>query len=141
MAIQFLKRSFLQRLLGIPATAKPVDETCWQYAGGKLCIDLGRAAELKPSGGALRCEGRDLPQRVLVVHGEDGEFRAYHNRCTHQGHRRLDPVPGTGTVQCCSIGKSTFDAGGNQIHGPAPQPVTRLDVERDGEQLVVAVSG
>jgi nitrite reductase/ring-hydroxylating ferredoxin subunit len=140
MAIQFLKRSLFQRLLGIPATAKPVDETCWQYTGGKLCIDLGKASELTPPGGVLRCEGRDLPQRVLVVHGEDGEFRAYHNRCTHQG-RRLDPVPGTGTVQCCSMNKSTFDTGGNQIHGPAPQPVARFAVERDGGRLVVAVSG
>jgi len=138
MEIQFLKRSFFQRLLGIPATARPVDESCWQYVGGKLCIDLGKAAELKPPGGALRCEGGDLPQRVLVVHGEDGEYRAYHNRCTHQG-RRLDPVAGTGTVQCCSIGKATFDAAGNQVHGPAPQPVARFSVERDGERLVIAV--
>jgi nitrite reductase/ring-hydroxylating ferredoxin subunit len=141
MEIKFLKRNFFQRLLGIPATAKPVDESCWRYNEGQLTIDLNKAAELKTSGGALRCEGQNLPKRVLVVHGEDGEFRAYHNRCTHLGHRRLDPVPGTGTVQCCSVNKSTFDTTGTCIHGPAPQPVKRYDVERDGEQLVVAVSG
>jgi len=41
----------------------------------------------------------NLPVRVLVVYGEDGEYRAFQNRCTHMGHRRLDSVPGTSTVQ------------------------------------------
>lgn len=139
MEIKFLKRNFFQRLLGIPATAKPVDDTCWQYGSGKLTIDLTRTSELKAPGGALRCEGKQLPLRVLVVHGEDGQYRAYHNRCTHLGHRRLDPVPGTGTVQCCSVNKSTFDNDGKQIFGPAPRGVTRFEVEQEQQQLIVSI--
>ncbi len=140
MEKKFIKRSFFQRLLGIPATTKPGAEDCWSYASGKMTIDLGKAPELKKNGGALRFEGKDLPKRVLVVCGEDGEYRAYHNRCTHLGHRRLDPVPGTDTVQCCSVNKSTYDSNGNKVFGPAPRPIARFPVEKEQDKLTVSIS-
>ncbi len=140
MDIKFLKRRFFQRLMGISATAGPEMNDCWHYADGKLTITLSKASELKEPGGAARFEGNNLPVRVLVVYGEDGEYRAFQNRCTHMGHRRLDPVPGTGTVQCCSINKSTYDSDGNRIFGPAPHPVTRYPVEKDQERLIVRIA-
>ena len=139
MSIKFLKRSFFQRLLGISATTKPAIDGCWNYADGKLTIDLEKTVELETPGGAIRCEGKNLPKRVLVVRGEDGEYRAFHNRCTHLGHRRLDPVPGTDTVQCCSINKSTYDPGGNKIFGPAPHPITLYPVQKEQGNLVVSM--
>ena len=138
--IKFLNRSFFQRLLGISATPKPGLDDCWKYADGKLTIDLNEAPELKAPRGAIRLEGKNLPNRILVVCGEDGEFRAFHNRCTHLGHRRSDPVPGTDTVQCCSVNKSTYDSKGNKIFGPTPHPITRYPVEKDREKLVVLIS-
>ena len=45
-----------------------------------------------------------LAVQVLIVHGEDGEYHALENKCTHAG-RRLDPLPGRPEVECCSIGK------------------------------------
>ncbi len=140
METKFVKRSFFQRLLGISATTGPGMDDCWSYEGGKLTIDLGKASELKKAGGALRFEGKNLPKRVLVVCGEDGEYRAYHNRCTHLGHRRLDPVPGTDTVQCCSVNKSTYDSDGKKVYGPAPRPITRFPVEIEPGKLIVSVS-
>lgn len=140
MDIKFIKRSFFQRLLGIPATDRPGIDDCWNYADGKLTIDLNKASALKTHGGAIRLEGNNLPKRVLVVYGEDGEYRAFHNRCTHLGHRRLDPVPGTDTVQCCSINKSTYDSSGNKIFGPVHKPITRYPVEKDQERLIVSIS-
>lgn len=140
MDIKFLKRNFFQRLLGISATAKPKNDSCWNYANGKLTISLSKASELKSPGGAARFEGNNLPVRVLVVYGEDGQYRAFQNRCTHMGHRRLDPVPGTSTVQCCSVNKSTYDSDGNKIFGPAPHPVTRYPVEKDQEKLIVSIA-
>ena len=140
MSIKFLKRSFFQRLLGISATTKPETDDSWNYADGKLTIDLDKALELKNPGGAIRLEGKNLPKRVLVVCGEDRKYRAFHNRCTHFGHRRLDPVPGTDTVQCCSINKSTYDSEGNKIFGPTPHPVTRYSVKKEQENLIVSIS-
>jgi nitrite reductase/ring-hydroxylating ferredoxin subunit len=140
MAVKFLKRNIFQRIFGIPATSKPQDPQCWSYTDGKLTIDLQKAPELSSSGGALRLEGGNLPVRLLVVFGEDGQFHAFQNRCTHLGHRRLDPVPGTSTVQCCSVNKSTYEYNGEKIHGPAPEPVTTYPAEVDGETLVVTLS-
>jgi nitrite reductase/ring-hydroxylating ferredoxin subunit len=140
MAVKFLKRNIFQRILGIPATSKPKDPRCWSYSDGKLTIDLKKATELASSGGALRLEGDNLPVRLLVVLGEDGQFHAFQNRCTHLGHRRLDPVPGTNTVQCCSVNKSTYEYNGKTIHGPAPNPVITYPAEVDGETLVVTLS-
>jgi Rieske Fe-S protein len=140
MGIKFLKRSFFQRLLGISATTKPRIDDCWNYVDGKLTIDLSEASELKTPGVAIRFEGKNLPKRVLVVCGEEGEHRAFLNRCTHLGHRRLDPVPGTDTVQCCSVNKSTYDSSGNKIFGPTSHPITRYPVEKDQEKLIVLIS-
>lgn len=140
MTVKFLNRSILQRLFGLPATGMPQDPQCWTFSGGKIQIDLARAPELKAPGGALRLEGGRLPRRVLVVRAEDGRFHAFHNRCTHLGHRRLDPVPGTGTVQCCSVNKSTYSFDGRKVHGPAPASIDTLPVALDGEQLIVSIA-
>lgn len=140
MSVTFIKRSIFQRILGKPVTNTPGDGDCWDFKDGKLTIVLGAAPELKSAGGALRIEGGNLPVRVLVVHGEDGGYHAYHNRCTHLGHRRLDPVPGTNTVQCCSINKSTFDEKGNTIFGPAPHSIQNYPVEMVGDSLVISLS-
>lgn len=133
------QRSIFQRIMGSPATDEPGVAACWEYQNGLLTIDLTRAPELQQHGGALRLEGRGLPLRVLVVHGEDGAYRAYHNRCTHFGHRRLDPVPGTDRIQCCSISGSTFDASGKKLHGPAPKAITPLPVTREQNTLTIQI--
>lgn len=140
MEIKFLKRSLFQRILGLSATSKPANPGCWQFSAGKLTVDLTKAPELKTNGGAIRLEGGSLPMRILVIRGDDGKYHAFHNRCTHIGHRRLDPVPGTGTVQCCSVGKSTYDMNGKNLYGPAPQPIREFPVAENGEQLIVTVS-
>jgi len=138
--IKFLNRSIFQRLFGTPATSKPQAPDCWTYADGKLTINLKKALELKKPGGALRFEGGDLPERVLVVFGADKKYRAFKNRCTHIGHRRLDPVPGTNTVQCCSVNKSTYGIDGKKIYGPAPKPITPYPTAVKGDRLVVTIS-
>ena len=139
MEIKFLKRNIFQRILGLAATSKPADPDCWQFSDGKLTIDLNKAPELKSTGGAIRLEGDNLSLRVLVVHGDDGQYHAFHNRCTHLGHRRLDPVPGTATVQCCSVNKSTYDLNGKNIYGPAPNPIKVYATSVDGDQLSIQI--
>lgn len=135
-----LDRGIFNRILGIPATGKPGDPGCWTYSGNVISVDLNRATELSKSGGALRCEGGGLPVRVLVIRDDQGNFRAYHNRCSHLGHRRLDPVPGGGTVQCCSVNTSTFNYDGKSIHGPGKHPVTVFPVTRKGDTLLVTIT-
>ena len=131
---------FFSKLFGICGTQPPSDSGCWSYDDGKLKVDLSRASELAAPGGAIRLEGGSLPQRVLVIHGDDGKFHAFPNRCTHIGHRRLDPVPGTGKLRCCSIGQSEFDFEGHRLAGSARDDIRPYEVTVEGETLVVAVS-
>jgi nitrite reductase/ring-hydroxylating ferredoxin subunit len=129
-----------KRLLGICATQLPANAGCWTYADGKLEVILDKAPELSRKGGAVRLEGPSLPKRVLVVHGQDGRFHALPNRCTHIGHRRIDPVPGEEKIRCCSVGKSTFEYSGKRISGSAKESLQPLAVESDGSKLVITVS-
>jgi nitrite reductase/ring-hydroxylating ferredoxin subunit len=128
--------SIFKRIFGISETRPPGDQGCWTFSDGKVNVDLSRAPELQGQGGAIRLEGGGLPARVLLVHGTDGQYHAFLNKCTHFG-RRLDPLPGQPQVRCCSVNKSTFDYDGGKVSGPAKGPVTRYDVETKENLLTV----
>ena len=136
---QTLQRSIWQRLFGKPATGLPSDPGCWAYHDGAITVDLSRAPEFASPGGAIRLEGKGCPERVLVVHGDDGRYYAFRNKCTHGG-RRLDPVPGAETVQCCSLGKSTFDYNGRLLAGSAKENILPYACEVREDGLVVTLS-
>jgi len=129
----------LKRILGICKTSPPDDPECWRYSQGKLEIALDRARELANRGGAIRLEGKGLPRRILVFHGNDGKFHALGNKCTHIGGRRVDPVAGSETVQCCSVMGSTYDYAGRVLSGPAKKPLTAFGVESRNEKLIVSI--
>lgn len=130
---------FFKRILGICRTPRPADAGCWQVSDGKLSVDLGRAAELAQKGGAIRLEGGDLARRVLVFRGEDGAYHAFENRCAHVG-RRLDPVPGTDRVECCSVGRSSYDYQGARISGSAKGSVRVFEVQQVEGRLLITVT-
>ena len=134
-----LRRNRLQRLFGVPATRPPRDPGCWIYSLGRVQIDLTRTPELRRREGAIRLEGGDLPMKLLVMRGDDGRFHAFYNRCGHAG-RCLDPLGGTCMVQCCSLGKSTYNYRGEIVSGPAARPATTCPVRVWGSRLVVLVS-
>jgi nitrite reductase/ring-hydroxylating ferredoxin subunit len=138
MAGEPLKRNLFQRILGLCATPPPRDPGCWRLENGRVVVDLARAPELAAPDGGLRLEGAGLSQRILVVRGGDGTYRAFRNRCTHAG-RRLDPMPGEGRVQCCSVGKSTFDAAGRRVSGSAKKDLPTFPVAVEGDRLVIAL--
>ena len=139
MAVKSLDRKWWQRIFGVPATGLPADPDCWSFQDGKISLDLSRAPELAEVATGLRLEGKGLTVRVLVVHGDDGNYRAYHNKCRHFG-RRIDPVPGTTTVQCCSVNKATYDADGAVVAGPARRPLATYPVDVQDGKLIVSVS-
>ena len=128
----------LKRIFGICETKPPTDPRCWRYSGGKVEIELERAPELSNPGGAMRLEGKELPERVLIVHGDDGNFYAFKNKCTHMG-RRIDPLAGHGAVQCCSVSKSTFNYTGEMISGPAKNPLTSFKVDSEDGKLIILI--
>jgi nitrite reductase/ring-hydroxylating ferredoxin subunit len=136
MAVKGLKRNIFQRILGICATKPPADPACWEHAGGTVTVDLRRAAELTPKGGAIRLEGRGLPRRVLVYRYDAGALRAVENKCAHKG-RRIDPVPGEGIVQCCSVNAAAYEYSGRKLEGPGDGHITPLELREEGGRAVV----
>jgi len=125
-----------KRIFGICETRPPANQSCWRYKDGKVEIELAEARELKEKGGAIRLEGAGMPKRLLMVHGTDGGYHAFENKCTHFG-RRLDPLPGQPQVRCCSVGKSTFNYKGDKVSGPAKGPVRTLKVEQRNGKLII----
>ena len=127
---------FFKRLLGISATKLPADMGCWQYVKGEITVDLSRAPELSLKGTAIRLEGRHLPVRILLVHGDDDQYYAFKNKCTHSG-RRIDVLAGNSQLQCCSVSKSTFDYEGKKVAGPAKGSLVTLKTEvKDGKVII-----
>ena len=76
---------------------------------------------------------------MLVFRGEDGAWHAYRNRCGHAG-RRLDPVPGTETMQCCSVNAATYGYDCHKIEGPGRRPVISFPVREDNGKLHITLS-
>lgn len=138
MGTPTLQRNIFQRILGICATKPPSDEGCWTFENGKVTVDLARVPELSQKSGAIRLEKKGLPERMLVVHGEDDNYHVFRNKCAH-AKRRMDPIPGAGQVQCCSVGKSTFEYDGKRISGSAKNDIQVYPVTVEGEKLVVTV--
>ncbi len=128
--------SILKRIFGICETGKAEDAGAWKFSNGKVEIEWARVPELRKPCGAVRLEGRGLPERILVVYGIDGQFHAFKNRCPHMG-RRLDPVAGGAAVRCCSLSRSTFDYTGNVMSGPAKEPLRRFRVETKKCKVVI----
>ena len=130
---------FLKRLFGICDTPTPDDPQAWSTQNGSVLIDISRMPELKTPGSGVRLEGKALDPRLLVFHGDDGQYRAIANRCTHMG-RRIDTIAGSNTIQCCSISKSTFTYDGQPIGGAAKKPIKTYPVILDGETLTITLT-
>jgi nitrite reductase/ring-hydroxylating ferredoxin subunit len=127
------ERTFFQRILGISATGCAAEES-WTFDGKNLIIDPAKLPELSFPGAGVRIEGKGLPERILLIHGTDGEFHTFRNRCTHGG-RRLDPS-GDG-VRCCSVGKSFFDINGTIISGSAKKNIKKFKTRRENNYIII----
>ncbi len=134
-----LSRGIFNRILGKSATKLPADEGCWEFIKDEIVVDLSRATELSEIGGAIRIEGEDLPKRVLLFRGDDNLLHAMCNKCAHAG-RRLDPVPGAGTVQCCSMGKATYDYDGKVVAGSVKEGVHSFPVREEGDKVYITLT-
>ncbi|MBC2744468.1 MAG: Rieske 2Fe-2S domain-containing protein [Desulfosarcina sp.] len=130
---------FLKRLFGICETPLPADPDSWSCDSGTVQITLFQVPELKAPGSGVRLEGKGLDPRLLVFHGDDGQYHAIANRCTHMG-RRIDTIAGSNTIQCCSVSKSTFTYDGQPVGGAAKKPVKTYPVTLDGETLTVTLT-
>ncbi len=130
------ERAVSDRLLGKPLTELPQIEGAWRYQGDALTLDMSKLPELDELGGAVRIEGDVLPEPILVFQGEDSVYYAFKNVCPHAG-RKIDPIKGTMTLECCSVSSSTFDYEGKVLSGPAKEPLQRYTMSLSQDQLTI----
>jgi cytochrome b6-f complex iron-sulfur subunit len=80
-------------------------------------------------------EGSSIP--YILIHLENGDFKAYEQKCTHLSCA-VFYKPGTGKIECpCHNG--WFDAmTGEVIQGPPPRPLPRLEVQIKGNDIFVS---
>jgi nitrite reductase/ring-hydroxylating ferredoxin subunit len=74
----------------------------------------------------------------MLLHGLDGQYHAFRNRCPHKG-RRLDPVDKTAKVQCCCLSRSTFDYSGNVMSGPCKTSLRKYRVRTNKCKIVIGL--
>lgn len=130
--------SIIKAVMGICET-RPLNKSTWSVEGNKVRIKLNNMAEPLQKGQGVYLKGEGLAKPVLLLRTEDDVYLAYSNRCTHIGHRKLDPVPGEPKLRCCSVNHSTYDLEGKPISGPARKPLKRYAVERIDDDLVITL--
>jgi len=131
--------ALIKRVFGISVTPTPADPGCFTAQDGTILLDLSRAPELTAAGAAVRLESADLPDRLMVMHGIDGIYRAYTNHCACAGWR-IDPVPGEHKVRCCTLAQSTYDYDGKKLSGSAKGDLTTHAVVEDGGKLTITLT-
>lgn len=82
-------------------------------------------------------EGSSVP--YILIHLENGEFKAYEQKCTHLSCA-VFYKPGSGKIECpCHNG--WFDAmTGEVIQGPPPRPLPRLEVQVKENDIFVSAA-
>jgi cytochrome b6-f complex iron-sulfur subunit len=100
----------------------------------KVC----RVDEL-PAGGTRSFVLAGSATPYILIHLENGEFKAYEQKCTHLSCA-VFYKPGSGKIECpCHNG--WFDAmTGEVLQGPPPRPLPRLEVEVNGNDIFVSAA-
>ena len=130
-------KNFFRAVAGICET-KPLDRALWRIEADQAVVLLAGAGQLQARGSAVRLESAELGVPLLVMHGPDGTYRAFINRCTHMG-RRLDPAQEGQALRCCSLSHSTFDLQGAKLSGPAKGALTPLAVRHERGELYITL--
>jgi Rieske Fe-S protein len=105
--------------------------------GGRIRLTLASFPELANAEGAIKIqpEGRADPIYVLATARRD--FTALSPICTHRGCT----VDVQGSRLVCPCHGSTYDRDGVVLRGPAQKALTRYGVTREGDYLLVDLTG
>ncbi len=97
-----------------------------------VTVDLNKFPELGQRGGMIKIR-HTLLGAIYLQNMEGGEYLALSAICTHQGCV-VAPAPGGFLCPCHG---STYDREGNNTGGPAPRPLVRFPVQREGAAIRV----
>ena len=76
---------------------------------------------------------------ILITQPRAGVFRAFANKCTHQGAPLGTQKLNSGSLMCNQHG-ATFDANSGAVKGgPAMRPLTKYTASRSGTYIYVSI--
>ena len=101
--------------------------------GTTLTVDTTFFPQLTAAGGFLWIADAD----VIVIHGAQGDYRAFSSVCPHEGE---EVKQFNGEHLRCPAHDWTFTPEG-QPTGRANRPLTAYPLTQSGDQLVITVSG
>lgn len=95
-------------------------------------LKVGRVEELPRPGDYLVRDLAILRSSFLIVRGEDGILRAFHNICRHRGNRLEKTCLGSAKSFFCGFHGWTYDTVGRLVHVPQEQDFGALSKEQLG---------
>lgn len=101
------------------AERQTVFRRCW--------LNLARVEELPEPGSYLVRDLEVLDTQVLLVHGDDGRIRAFHNLCVHRGNRLVRDACGKARGFQCNFHGWTYDATGRLRELPDREQFPHVD--------------
>ncbi|GAA1456105.1 Rieske (2Fe-2S) protein [Nocardiopsis exhalans] len=100
-------------------------------APGDVDAPIASTDEVPVGEGAVFSE-----HEVVVTQPEEGTFRAFSTRCTHEGCP-VDQVS-DGQIQCPCHGSRFSIEDGSPVEGPAESPLEEIRIRVDGDSIVLA---
>lgn len=91
---------------------------------------VGREEEIPKPGDYLVREIEAINASVVVIRGEDGRIRAFHNVCQHRGNKLLTTDRGHCRGLVCGFHSWTYDLEGRLSHVPDEDQFEGLDPAR-----------
>ncbi|MBN1506798.1 MAG: Rieske 2Fe-2S domain-containing protein [Sedimentisphaerales bacterium] len=114
---------------------KPVVAT--ETGGGGLVLGKEESSKLLASEGSLLVERDTAGDKIMVVHGSDGNLHAVGAACTHAGCTvAYDKEMGD---LHCPCHNSRFGLDGRVIKGPANKPLKTYGVRTEGGLVVISM--
>ncbi len=87
-----------------------VFKRCW--------LNVGRVEEVPNPGDFIVKDVEPLKASVLIVRGNDGKVRAFHNICRHRGNGLTRACRGSAKGFSCGFHGWVYDLSGNLVHVP-----------------------
>ena len=81
-------------------------------------LQIGHVCELPEPGAFIRRDIEIARASVLIVRGDDGAIRAFHNACTHRGTQLVDEGEGRRARFSCPYHRWTFGSDGALVSAP-----------------------
>jgi cytochrome b6-f complex iron-sulfur subunit len=107
--------------------------------GETVEITLTKVPSLSQVGGTATIVDEKLPNYLIIVQPEAGEYVAASSRCTHRG-MALSYKHETKEFQCSSGGGSKYKLDGSVTKGPAEEPLIICPVSLEGGILIIDIS-